>query len=667
MLLLALAYGACCLPPPARAEPPRKTTALAHPAAPGAGSTYEQRQQWLLDVFKDFPVFHPNPKIGLLQAMAKLASNDGNAPDALDYASRAMDFRYPGDLPEAYKEIFTYPPLARFLYMYGDRLGPEQARHLKAALLFRAHDLLAHGTENHAIMHIASAYLFGQYYPNETWTEDKKTYTSGEMMLAAKNLLLTRGRGFYHAASTEMLSPTYSVVNIDPLLNLCEFAQDPEVRDAASALAVYHLTQLALNDFDGHLLPPFTRQNNTQARMRAKDAPIDERDVADAQSVAWLLWGQNEVTADDFLQSRDAPFAILFALSHWRVPDLINRLATGEGTPYAIRGVTPVRAMTWGQWGVFKPDWIYRRAWRDRLFAIGGGALRFKPDGYYLDNNLFQIVWSSRHRFNYLECSQPYWRSNRGEEEWAEGVTTPFQQMGVGRHSAIVLFDIPERDPWAGVGETRWTSERDQHNNALLQVAQCRFPKSVDEIVHDDPWYFLREGEVFVGIRPLSDAEFVDPPPASLPDFDEIKCRTGKTGFVFEVGTKGTHASFDAFKAKLRANPVQIDIAHLDVSYTDSESEVLRVKYSALTAASADGWYDTVPRVWQNGQETLFADAPVIDSAPVKLQDGVLKVTLGGDELGIDWSGTLPKLNLTGHPARHASVEPAKATLARTF
>ena len=606
---------------------------------PGAGSTFDQRAKWLLGLFKDFKGFYHDPKIGLVEALAKLSANGGDAPDAIEFGSHAMDFRMKGDTPDQNKEIFTYPVLSRFLYMYGDRMTPAQREHLKAALLGRAKDLLLHGTENHAIMHISSAYLLAQYFPNETWTclPYNKPLTSAEMMIEAKNLLRGRGRGFFHSANAEMLSPTYSIINIYPLLNLCEFARDPEVRNAASALAIYELTQIALNDFDGHVMPPYERQNSPQARFLPAGAPPGHRDTTNVQPVMWLLWGQNQVAADNFLRPGDASFLILFALSRWREPALIDRLAAGEGTPYFIRGVTPVRSMQWGEWGTFPPDWIFRTVSRTRQFAIGGGAVRFKPDAYYLDNNMFQIVWPSLHRFNYLECSQPYWRSNAGEEEWDHGDATPFQQMGIGRNSAIVLFDIPAKDPWPGIG--LWAGERSQHTGALLSVAQCRFPKSVDELVRKAPWFFIREGNVYIGIRPLSGGpELVD----TNPDFHEIKSRAAKTGFVFEAGDKGSRGSFEAFQTKVLSNPLSVDLDNLDVTYTDSQSESLRVKYSQSLTPDAAGWIDTIPAVWNNGRQVEFATSPVIDSPPVTLRDGVLKVSLGNDRLTIDWSGRLP-------------------------
>ena len=72
-------------------------------------------------------------------------------------------------------EQFSYPGVAWVLGKYWDKFTPAQRDHLKAKLKGFS-DLLGHGTENHAIMKGAAAYLFAQYWPDETgWVRGTKT------------------------------------------------------------------------------------------------------------------------------------------------------------------------------------------------------------------------------------------------------------------------------------------------------------------------------------------------------------------------------------------------------------------------------------------------------------------------------------------------------------
>jgi hypothetical protein len=60
----------------------------------------------------------------------------------------------------------------------------------------------------------------------------------------------------------ELLSTTYDVLSARSSVNLWEFARDPVVRDAGEALTLYHVALHALNNFDGHTMPPLNRRRD---------------------------------------------------------------------------------------------------------------------------------------------------------------------------------------------------------------------------------------------------------------------------------------------------------------------------------------------------------------------------------------------------------------------
>jgi hypothetical protein len=627
------------------AEPATKTTATTE-------DRYPARRDWLLGLFSDMNKFSddPNPKPTLPRALAKLQLTQGQDAAALEYASRVMDYRSKYDKGETYGQIFAYPPLARVLYMFGNRLSDQQRAHLKQGLLSRARDLLDHGTENHAVMRVASGYLFAQYFPGETWTDRKGAKrSSAELMAEAKRLLLARGKGFYRVGNNEALSTTYSLVNVYPLLNLYDFASDSEVKAIAEALILYHMTHLAVNDFDGHIMAPFNRQNSQQERFVPREQAVN-RYTPIVPQVAWLYWGQNEVFPADFLPPKppasdgypnvDMPLPLHFALSDWTPPPVLDRIARGEGAPYAVRSSLGF----FGNWGAGQPNETVRMVWRDKDFALGAGAQRFDPAGFYQDYNLFQIAWRSCDRFRYLECNQPYWRSNQGEDYWDKGANSPFMQAAVHRQTALVLFNVPEKDPWPGRGQQGvWPKMRDQHTAKLLAVGQCRFPKSVDELARDSEWFFLREGGVFIGIRPLRpNAELASNfPPGKMEDFQAIKSRHARTGFVFEVGTQAQHGNLATFQRKLKANPLAVNWDDLEVDYTNTSGDRLRLRYNP-DLAERKGLVEAVPDFWVNGKALDFTGWPLLESPVATQRDSVLRIEQGGDSITVDWRGKLP-------------------------
>jgi hypothetical protein len=501
--------------------------------------------------------------------------------------------------------------------------------------------------------------------------------TSAQMMEKAKALILSRGKGFYRVGNNEQLSSTYSSVNVYPLLTLMEYAKDPEVRDAAEAMVLYHLSMVALNNFDGHIMPPFNRRNAVQMRFGPEKKPTG-RYMPIHLSIAWLYWGQNEVIPEDFTVGGEMPAALMFAVSDYKVPEPLNRIARGADVPYEIRGSISQFSYynrggfaDWG--GADKPE-VLRYVLREKDFAIGGvEAQYFDPMGFNLDYHTFGISWKSPNRFRSLELMHPYWRSNEnkqtiagqtsadpdkvkitGGENYWKATHSPFQQTAVYKNTAIVMFDIPEKDPWAGRGREDWEKQRNNHYDNLIKLAQLRFPVTVDEFTQDKDFYFFREGNVFVGIRVLKSGhthqELGDHHLESLDGYSDlfhvIQSREAQTGFVFEVGTADDYGSFETFKKRFMNNPLSVDWNSLKVDYTNSTKTNLRFQYDSDYSEDQDGYIWIAPDLWVNGKkrELYLTGWPVAESPVVSMKNGVLKVNQGGNSIMVDWSGELPRI-----------------------
>jgi hypothetical protein len=119
-------------------------------------STQEARSAWLIGKYEGESIGF-NAKFGAATALARLALNPNDAY-VIDRITRYYDNVPPGSDGEQ----FTYPGVAWVLGKYWDKFTPEQRDRLKGKLKGFS-DLLGHGTENHAIMKVAAAYLFAQY------------------------------------------------------------------------------------------------------------------------------------------------------------------------------------------------------------------------------------------------------------------------------------------------------------------------------------------------------------------------------------------------------------------------------------------------------------------------------------------------------------------------
>ncbi len=616
---------------------------------PPTGAGFDARRRWLLESFRDIPISR-QPKVGMPQAVARLYLARGRDAEALRYVAESYDQLKTAEAKKGQTRNIA-PALVRALHSFGQHFSGQQLGQIRDAVTSQVvvNTLRGHGTENHAAQFVTSMFLLAQFFPNAIWESgDGKRHTSAEMMAEAKSRILQRGRGFFRAGNNEQLSTTYATVNVYPLFNLMEFARDSQVRDAAEAMVLYHLAMLAQGSFDGHIIPPFNRSNVTQQRF-GPPGKRTGRIMPMHHNHAWLFWGQNEVIAEDFTKAAEPALALDYVFAEWRMPDVLNHIATGAEAPYEIRGTLPA----FGAWGSGEVRETLRYVWRDRDFAIGGVAGQLvDPGQYLLDYDTFGIMWKSSHRFRSLQVMHPYWRSNEGEDYW-KGTHSPFQQTGGYRNTAIVVFNIPETDPWRDRAQQKqWLGLRNQHFDQLIKLAAVRFPSTVEELVQDGDFYFFREGGVFVAIRVLrpnhTRHEMVDELlkkfDGSAEVFHVIKSREAQTGFVFEVGTTEKHGSFAAFQKAVRGNPLTVDWSALEVRYRNCDGDQLQFRYDAKMSEDKDGFIWFAPDLWINGKKRDISNWPITDSPLVSLQGGLLKVAQGGDSLTVDWSGEHPRI-----------------------
>ena len=269
---------------------------------------------------------------------------------------------------------------------------------------------------------------------------------------------------------------------------------------------------------------------------------------------------------------------------------------------------------------------------------------------------------------NYIECYHPFWYSDgdvpdRTPDTWYRGSISPFQQTAHHKNTVIMLFDIPDKDPWPNKPAPEKWAWRDGHADNLLKRAMLRYPKSIDEKVEENGWIFLREGKTYIGIKPLKSYYTQTDLKATgtiddLGGFNVIKSDHAKTGFIFEVGTKEDFGGFNTFRSKLQNNKLSVDWDKMIVQYTNTNKDKIRIQYvpglpeiTIPEALRPTYWprinttclAESVPVVTINGkQEEPYRQWPMIESPYVNLTNSVLKIDDGQTKISVDWQGEMP-------------------------
>jgi hypothetical protein len=612
------------------------------------------RATWLVEQFRNIPTEGPNARLGVMIAAARLKVNPDDT-EIISYITHFYD-NVPAGQPGYWPSLSG---VAWVVGKYWDKFTPAQRDHLKIRLKGLS-NIASHGTENHALVQTVAGYLFSQYWPDETgWLNGR--YTSAELMAVTGKNLLAVMRSLYDKGYNENLSTTYTSVHLYPYHVLFDCATDSLMKCAADAALHFHVANLASNHYEGMIIPPFNRENAPQRNTYRPGLPW----VPTLQWNYWLYWGdvQNRVPHGiDFIRNTENRYVVFAAVSDWVPPATINSLAQGQTVPYELTAATPSFGhfgTTPGEWGTGTPAECVRYVYRDKLYAMGSGFFQYYPDEYYVDYNAFGITYKSPDPFNYVDCYHPYWRSNT--RLW-RGVNSPFMQTAQYKGTAIVLFNIPAADPWANRGRDDWKAMRNAHFQNLIREALVRYPKSIDQKVEEKGWIFLREGEVYMAIRPLKpytidtnyaclmtkkgnyEDHFID----VIKEFDVVRSASPKTCFVFDIATKEEFVTFEAFQAAVSKNLFKVDWDKLSVTYTN-------LKGNTLTSAWNTPNYDVPKGTQVLNRPTISVDGKVIPvdkdfvkgkavmkSPSVELVNRALRIQTPTEKLVVDWRREMP-------------------------
>lgn len=519
---------------------------------------------------------------------------------------------------------FVLPPLTRYIFQYGRCLGPEQSARL-ARSLATPQQLFSYGTSNHTLMSATSFYLLAQRFPAQAWTgADGKAHTSADVMSQYRALLLARLRKTLTDGFDEQLSPTYAEANLYPLLNLIDFAADSAVRRAAEAAAVAQIATLRADSFGGAIVAPFNRETADQPQLN------DDPDT-NARDTLWLYYGTKPFSGRPI----EPAYASLLATAKWRPPLQLLALRGRDGPTYEIVTRTPSFTI----WDRPTYPQLVGSALVTPDFAIGAGDVAEKPSSPQVQSEAFAILLKDRRPVGVIQCYQPYWRSDMGEDAWAGDLSSPFQQSVRVGDRGVLLYDIPARDPWPPNADPHAGRMRQAHANGLLQTVKCRIPDPPDEIWAGPSGIAVRYGEVMVALRSAGGGLTLAAPGKAASGFAEYRIHASAAALYFRVAKRAPGAGLDQFRRQVWATPIRYDPVGGAVSFPDARNRTVEVTINRDRALRS-GVATAFPTVRINGALSPLANGAVISSPEFELGDGGFKLrtsrgTLSGDVNGV--------------------------------
>lgn len=450
---------------------------------------------------------------------------------------------------------FVLHGILRLLYQftpYGGGQGMRIGQPLSVSLVSRARqtvlnfkyfpdepgvDSLCTWTENHYILFTSAAYLAGQMFPKEIFSNSGQ---SGKQKVESNRGRILRWLNLrFHTGFSEWLSHVYYDEDLAALLALYDFAADEEIRSKAEMVLDLLLLDMALNSFRGVFGCTHGRAYENTKKWASNEGTTD---------TSKLLFGTGVYSGFDNMG------AVAFALSGYRAPAAIEAIAHSDMT-VENRQRMGIRLAEMEKWGI-RPDnfedgmqyltleaYLHPRTiantlrmfdtcnwwensflsdfkpYRDLLRALGKvGGLPLLAR--YLERDICRNTREEVNVYTYktpdymLSTAQDYRKGYGGDQQSIWQATLGADAVCFTTHPSKIEGVTPNY--WAGSGLLPRAA---QYKNVAIAVYKIEripalyvpirhfythawLPKDkFDEVVEKDGWVFARKGAGYLALR----------------------------------------------------------------------------------------------------------------------------------------------------------------------
>ncbi len=562
------------------------------------------------------------------------------AQDAFNDAIRLATGRAPqgNGIPSALNLInnridtadFRLPPLLYILYRHSDDPNLPQATEdaIRDALLnFKywpdegGEGDMIHYTENHYILFASGAYLAGQLYPDETFTNSGLTCAELSAVHRARIMRWLNLR--FRTGFWEWLSNIYYNEDLAALMALIELAEDPELAARATIVADLLFLDKALNSYEGVF-------GSTHGRSEDDDLlfPMNEG----TREAMWLAFGLR----DPGTRSKGA--SMLALADNYRVPRVIHNIANDKRPEMLNRQRISIRIEDGPEYGIGYANledgmiWLTMNAlgdpltanlfidmmnafnwWENSTFSDiaefqellqtgrESGGLPFLAETFKADlsRSIMDEVNVVTYRTpDYMLSTAVDWKPGfGGQQQHIWQATLSEEAVCFTTHPGALVRDRPGY--WTGNG---WLPRAGQWENVAICIYEATdraglfitetpdfthawLPRDFyDEFVERDGWFFGREGDGYLAFYSQHPG-FWQTNPGNTQGREYIV--PGRQNiYICELGRAETDGSFEDFQDAIVAAPLSFD--GLSVSYDSPSQGPISFEWrDAITAETA--------------------------------------------------------------------------------
>ncbi len=370
-----------------------------------------------------------------------------------DYYSCAVKYARHVDLETADKNallLLKHPAGDMFwmmevmsMYLHGkDDMSPAVRRAVRNS--WKTYTPYRGDTENHWVQYHTALFLASEQWPNLPGSDWFNGRSSKANLEDAKSFLLSWMKETTTIGSGEFDSPDYYQVYLNPMLLLAEYSRDPQIKQMGKMMADYLLAEFAAENLDGQFVGGYSR---------VYEPAVYEPSRSNFYPYAYLYFGLGH--------EMHSGMATVAALSNYRLPEIIYRIAHDRRTPYVHTEIKRVRNIL--RYGKVRNPKVFKYDYIARDYAIGsiqGGFLQ--P----IQQHTWGLFFTHGYPYTTVFSIEPYWSgwelarffpeerlaliggvisSNKGTynrpNKWTG--SSPYERTFQHKNTLIVLYNIP--------------------------------------------------------------------------------------------------------------------------------------------------------------------------------------------------------------------------------
>ncbi len=576
---------------------------------------------------------------------------------ALDYINNRFDC-----------SDFVMLGIVRLLYQFGESplLSKKLLDEARESLLSFKYwpdepgiDSMCYWTENHQIMFSANEYLAGQLFPDTVFSNSGMT--GMEKMKEARERIVKWYELRYSTGFSEWLSNVYYDEDLTALINLVDFALDPELVRGAEIILDLLFLDMALNSYRGVF-------GATHGRTYAEEKRNPREEATSATEK--LMFGMGNFSLEDNMS------AVSLALSgSYRLPrviyDIAGDLKRGSMINRQRMGIKINEAERWGldlsnpddvmillsleayaHPRTFKPviQLFDRYRWWQNQFFTPLSSMKWlidilvKTGLHHLVTRIFKkdMTRNTREEVNIYTCkTHDYMVSTAQDYRAGYGGNQQHIWQATLSHKAVIFTTHPAEEEhdsggsWVGSGTLPRVAQVENLVIAVYNISRMPgiymtnklfythawFPvDTFDEVKERDGWIFGRCGDGYGALYSRNSYRWQQ---MGSDAWKEV-IADGKTNiWICEMGRKEIDVTFDDFIEKICAAPLSFK-GNSVVYGSPSQGEV------------RFGWKG---KFKQNGKTVQLYDYPRYDNPYVQAEfpPGPITIGIGKEKLELDF------------------------------